>query len=115
MIEESPARFTDRMDFEAEVAGRVARLADAVLNEIAPKMLNLGPRLVVAPYSRQLVRAIGAPADIVSVNNYDVEQIANLILTPAQHMKMDQLGLLSFQPYKRLAQVAAATHKPVWV
>ena len=111
----APARFTDRMDFEAEVAGRVARLADAVLNEIAPKMLNLGPRLVVAPYSRQLLRAIGAPADIVSVNNYDVEQIANLILTPAQQMKMDQLGLLSFRPYKRLAQVAAATHKPIWV
>ena len=115
MIDESPARFTDRMDFEAEVAGRVARLADAVLNEIAPKMLNLGPRLVVAPYSRQLLRAIGAPADIVSVNNYDVEQVVNLIFTPAQQMKMDQLGLLSFRPYKRLAQVAAATHKPVWV
>ncbi len=115
MLDESNDRVADRINFEAEVAGKVARLADSVLNEIEPKMLNLGPRLVVAPYSRQLLRAISAPADIVSVNNYDVEQIANLILTPAQRARMAQLGLLSFQPYKRLAQVAAATHKPVWV
>ena len=105
----------DRENFEAEVAGNNARLADSVLAAIEPAMLNLGPRLVIESHSPKVLRAISAPADIVSVNNYDVADAASLILTPELKARYAQLGYLSFEPFRRLRQIAAITRKPIWV
>jgi len=115
VLGEPARRFADRMAFEALVAGRSARLADRALDEIEPAMLNLGPRLVVAPYARPLLRAIARHVDVLSVNNYDVRAVADAILTPAQRARMAQLGLLGFDPFERLHQLAETTRKPLWI
>ncbi len=109
------ARLDDQLEFEAHVAGRVAELADEALAAADPDVLNLGPRLVVAPYAPSLLRAVSAPADVVSVNNYDVQDFAESLLDDPTRAAMAEMDLLSFDPMARLDQVAEVTGKPVLV
>lgn len=108
-------RLEDRIAFEAEVAGRIARIADEALDALAPGMLNLGPRLVVSPYPPAIVKALSEPVDVVSVNNYDVEALANAILPDDIREALEAMGALGFDPFGRLQQVHAITGKPIIV
>lgn len=112
---ESPQRLADRSDFEAHVAGHLARLADGILHAANPHMLNLGPRIVVTAFAPQVLRALAAPVDVMSVNNYDVQAFAENILTPAQRARLAELNFLSFDPFGRLEQMVAITGKPLLV
>lgn len=108
-------RLLDRMAFEAEVAGRAARHADDALAAVEPAMLNLGPRLVVSPFFPDLLQAIAASVDVMSLNNYDTRSTANVLLSAADRDLVAALGGLGFDPFERLEQVAAVTGKPVLV
>jgi len=112
---ESRKRIEDRYAFEAHVAGRIAELADAVLDGANPQMLNLGPRIVVSAFAPEVLRALAAHADVMSVNNYDVEDYAGEILAPAYHAALAELDMLSFDPFARLEQIARITDKPVLI
>lgn len=114
-LEESADRIADRYDFEAHVAGHLARLADDVLHAANPRMLNLGPRIVVSAFAPQVLQALAAPADVMSVNNYDVQSYAEDLLTAAQRARLEELDFLSFDPFGRLEQLAAITGKPLLV
>ncbi|MCB0975948.1 MAG: hypothetical protein KDB02_00680 [Acidimicrobiales bacterium] len=104
-------RFADRAAFEAHVAGTVASLADRVLDEVEPAMLDLGPRLVMDPQLPQVLAALAAPADVVSVNDYDL----GVVIPQLDAMIPDELGALSYDPFTRLDQIAAITGKPIYV
>jgi agarase len=114
-LEESAPRIADRYDFEAHVAGHLARLADATLHAANPQMLNLGPRIVVSAFAPQVLQALAGPADVMSVNNYDVQAYAEELLTAAQRARLAELNFLSFDPFGRLEQLAAITGKPLLV
>ncbi len=112
---EPRARLDDRFAFEAHVAARSAALADAVLRQANPDMLNLGPRIVVAPFAPEVLRALAATADVLSMNNYDVRDYFDDLLSETQQAKLAELGLLSFDPVERMERVHAITDKPVLV
>ena len=114
-LDEPPARFADRLAFEAHVAARIAALGAEVLDAADPEMLNLGPRLVVAPFAREVVEALAAPVDVVSVNNYDVRATVDALLDEEQKAKLAASGLLSLDPFERLHELAEITGKPVLV
>lgn len=115
VLQDAPARRDDRYAFEAQVAERVATLARTVLDETAPGVLNLGPRLVVGPFHPSLIRAIGPHVDVVSTNNYDVRAFANSILSEAQRRTLAELGFVDIEPFRRLEQLYQLSGKPVLI
>jgi hypothetical protein len=114
-FDEPRRRLNDRFAFEAHVAARSAALGAAVLRRANPEMLNLGPRIVVAPFSAAVLRALAGPADVMSMNNYDVRDYIAGLLTVEQEAKLAELGLLGFDPIERAAQVGEITGKPVLI
>jgi len=112
---EPRARFDDRIAFEAHVAGRMAQLGAAVVRSVHPTMLNLGPRIVVGPFAPAVLRALSAPADVMSVNNYDISALARDTLDDDDRARMAALNLLSFDPIERIRQLGAITGKPVLI
>jgi hypothetical protein len=104
-------RFADRVAFEAHVAGSIATLADDVLDEVEPGMLNLGPRLVLEPQLPEVLRALTGPADVVSVNNYDL----GTLVAPLNALIPSSLGALDYDPFLRLEQLAEITGKPLYI
>lgn len=114
-LREPADRSGDRYGFEAYVAGHLAHLADAVLEEIAPAMLNLGPRIVVAPFAPEVLRALAEPADVMSVNNYDVSGYAAGLIPAEDAQRLFDRGMLVFDPFERLRQLAAITGKPILI
>lgn len=114
-LAETPERWADRYGFEAHVAGRLAEMAAAVLRSVEPQMLNLGPRIVVAPFAPQVLEALAAPADVMSVNNYDISGDAAQMLGPEYAARLDELGMLSFDPFERLRRLVEITGKPILI
>jgi hypothetical protein len=114
-FDEPRQRLDDRFAFEAHVAARSAALGAAVLRRANAEMLNLGPRVVVAPFSAAVLRALAEPADVMSVNNYDVRGYIDGLLTEEQEAKLVELGLLGFDPIERVEQVGEVTGKPVLI
>jgi hypothetical protein len=70
---------------------------------------------VVAPFSAEVLSALAEPADVMSMNNYDVRGYIAGLLTPGQEAKLAELGLLGFDPIERVAQVGEITGKPVLI
>lgn len=107
----SPVRWADRVAFEAHVAGRNAQIADQVLDEVEPAMLNLGPRLAIEPQVPEVLAAIAGPVDVLSVNDYDLGTYGDLAAAslPAA---MDRLP---YDPLARLDRIAEITAKPIFV
>jgi agarase len=114
-FDEPPARLADRFAFEGHVAGRSAQLAAGVLEQANPDMLNLGPRVVISPFPAVLLQALAAPADVMSMNNYDVRDYIGRLLTAEQAAKLDELHLLGFDPIERVRRVGEITGKPVLI
>jgi hypothetical protein len=114
-FDEPHRRLEDRFAFEAHVAARSAALGDAVLERANPAMLNLGPRLVVAPFAAAVLTALAGPVDVMSMNNYDVRDYVAGLLTAEQETKLVELGLLGFDPIERVARVGEITGKPVLI
>jgi len=114
-LKESPERIADRYAFEAHVAGHIAELADRVLDGANPGMLNLGPRIVVSPFAPVVLQALARPADIMSINNYDVRSLAGSLLTPELADRLAELDFLSFDPFERIRQTARITGKPILI
>lgn len=112
---ETPERWADRYGFEAHVAGHLAEMAAAVLRSVEPQMLNLGPRIVVAPFAPQVLEALAAPADVMSVNNYDISSDAAELLGPEYAARLDEFGMLSFDPFERLHRLFEITGKPILI
>lgn len=115
ILRDDPRRRDDRYAFEAYVAERVASLANTVLREVAPSVLNLGPRLVVGPFHPSLIRAIAPHVDALSTNNYDVRAFAASILSEAQRALLTQAGFVDIDPFRRLAQMHELSGRPVLI
>jgi hypothetical protein len=114
-FDEPSGRLDDRFAFEAFVAARSANLGATVLRGVNPEMLNLGPRLVIAPFPAGVLRALAGPADVMSMNNYDVRDYVRGLLTDEQAAKLVALDLLGFDPIERLKQAGRITGKPLLV
>jgi len=114
-IREGADRYADRMAFETLVAARFADLADQALHEIDPLLLNLGPRITAEPAHPDVLRALAARVDVMSINNYDISEAAQVLLSPTIQAEMAAFGLLPLDPYERLRQVYAHTGKPILV
>jgi hypothetical protein len=97
------------------VAGRVAQLASAVLQELGPGVLNLGPRLVVGPFSADVVRALAAPVDVLSTNNYDIAAYARSVLPQGIDEQLEALGFTAIDPFARLDDFWRLTGKPILI
>jgi len=115
LIGEPRTRTLDRFAFEAVVAGRVATLADEALDRLNPEILNLGPRLVAGPTTVEVLQAMAAPVDVVSVNDYDAEELVGAMLTPAISTALDEMHVFALDPFERLDDIAEITGKPVFV
>lgn len=115
VLGEPAERRADRFAFEALVAGRVAQLASAVLQELGPGVLNLGPRLVVGPFSAEVVRALAAPVDVLSTNNYDIAAYARSVLPQGIDEQLEALGFTAIDPFARLDDFWRLTGKPILI
>lgn len=114
-LEESSARREDRVAFEALVAARVAETADRVLNELGAAVLNLGPRVVVGPFAQEVIRALAAPTDVFSTNNYDITAYARAFLPPGIEERLHDLGFTAIDPFQRLRDFWQLTGKPILI
>ncbi|GIW45943.1 MAG: hypothetical protein KatS3mg077_3225 [Candidatus Binatia bacterium] len=114
-LDEPEERRKDRVAFEAAVAARVAELGDHVLEELGAAVLNLGPRIVVGPFAHEVVRALAAPTDVFSTNNYDIRDYARSSLPANIEARLAALGFTAIDPFERLRQFWVLTDKPVLI
>ncbi|GBD26499.1 hypothetical protein HRbin30_01831 [bacterium HR30] len=114
-LDEPPERRADRVAFEALVAARVAEIADQVLNELGTQVLNLGPRVVVGPFAHEVIRALAAPTDVFSTNNYDITAYARSFLPSGIEERLSALGFTAIDPFQRLREFWQLTGKPILI
>lgn len=114
-LDETPERRADRIAFEALVAARVAEIADRVVRELGSAVLNLGPRVVVGPFAHEVIRALAAPTDVFSTNNYDVTAYARSFLPPGVEERLKNLGFTGIDPFERLQEFWQLTGKPILI
>lgn len=114
-LREGRARYEDRMAFEAKVASRISQVAEDALTQIDPGMLNLGPRITTEPLHPAVVRALAAPVDVLSINNYDISAFAHTILPPAVEALLSEYDMLPIDPFDRLRKVYEVSGKPVLI
>lgn len=114
-LREGRERFDDRMAFEAEVAGTLARLADDALAAVDPLLLNLGPRITAEPAHPAVVAALAATVDVMSINNYDISAAAQILLPPPVQAQLNEVGMLPIDVFERVRRVHQITGKPVLI
>ena len=116
VLRSGTTRAQDVISFEAEVARHLAGLADDELAAVDPAILNLGPRLVVNPYYAEVLVALTERADVVSVNNYDIDDtLGPLLSEDVSSALLDVGAVATTEPFERLEQIHEVTGKPLWI